>query len=101
MATLNAAQIKTKMGQVPNEIIEGTKYFTTATASVEKNGLPADRAEVDRMFTSGRMRHDKVHNAFTECAQNDKELAKNYPKIVEAKKSFSTKWADYRKLLGK
>ena len=101
MAKLTPEQVKTKMAQVDKDVIEGTRFYDTATAKVKHDGLPAARAEVDRMFESARMRHDKVHEAFTEAAQNDKELAKHYVKTVAAKKIYSAKWAAYRKLLGK
>ena len=101
MAKLTPEQVKKKMAQIDIDMLEGNRFYDAAIAKVKKDGLPAARPEVDRMFDSGRMRHDKVHEAFTESAQNDKELAKHYPKTVAAKKLYSAKWATYRKLLGK
>ena len=68
----------------------------------KREGKPADKDEVGRMFESGRMRHDKVHNAFTALLQKDKAFTReNFGAFFTKKDAFSTLWANYRKLLGK
>ena len=84
------------------DITDGTTFLTSATANVKTKGKPANPEEVNRMFDSGRMRHDKVHNAFTALLQKDKGFTReNFGAFFTKKDAFSKLWADYRKLLGK
>jgi hypothetical protein len=71
-------------------------------ASVKSKGLPADQIEINRMFDSARMRHDKVHEAFTDRVQKDKAFTRaTQAAFFKKKEDFSKLWADYRKLLKK
>jgi hypothetical protein len=88
--------------QMEKDMVEGTRFFTTAIANVKSKGRPADALEVNRMFESGRMRHDKVNDVFTERVQKDKTFTRATKGAFFTKKdAFSKLWADYRKLLGK
>ena len=86
---------------IPNmekAITEFTKFFNTAIASVKSKGPPTDKVEGNRMFDSARMRHDKVHELFTERLQKDKSFnEKGYPDLFKDKKAFSSLYAVYRK----
>ncbi len=95
---------KAAVTPMEKDLTEGTAFLTTATATatVKTQGKPADKEEVNRMFESGRMRHDKVHNAFTALLQKDKAFTReNFSAFFTKKDAFSKLWADYRKLLGK
>ena len=88
--------------QMEKDMVEGGKFFTTAIATVKAKGRPNDTVEVNRMFDSGRMRHDKVHEAFTELIQKDKTVTRASKAAFFTKKdAFSKQWAEYRKLLGR
>jgi hypothetical protein len=68
----NNPTTKAAVAKMDQDIKDGATYFTSAIATVKAKGKPADRAEVNRMFDSGRMRHDKVHESFTELVQKEK-----------------------------
>src|SRR2546421_537453 len=77
---------------------DGAKYFTAAAANLKSKGVPGDREEVNRMFDSGRMRHDKVHNAFTTLLQKDKAFTRgNFATVFTKKDAYSKMWMEYRK----
>jgi len=93
---------KAAVVKMEKDITEGSAYYTTAIKSIQTKGLPANRDEVNRMFDSGRMRHDKVHTPYTTQLQKDKAFTKaNFAAFFTKKETFSKQWADYRKLLGR
>jgi hypothetical protein len=93
--------LKAKVAPIEKDIADGTAFVTTATATVKSKGKPADREEVNRMFQSMRMRHDKVHEAFTKLLQTDKNFTKaNFASTFAKKEAFTKLCMDYRKLLG-
>ena len=88
--------------QMTTDMAAGTTFLNSAIASVKSKGLPADQIEINRMFDSARMRHDKVHEAFTERVQKDKAFTRaTQAAFFKKKDDFSKLWADYRKLLKK
>jgi hypothetical protein len=88
--------------QMNTDMAAGTTFLKSAMASVKSKGLPADQIEVNRMFDSARMRHDKVHEEFTERVQKDKAFTRaTQAAFFKKKDEFSKLWADYRKLLKK
>jgi hypothetical protein len=88
--------------QMETDMTAGTTFLKNAIASVKSKGLPADQNEVNRMFDSGRMRHDKVHEEFTDRVQKDKSFTRaTQLAFFKKKEDFSKLWADYRKLLKK
>ena len=78
---------------------QALSYYESAIKSVQKDGLPRDGDEVDRMFESGRMRHDKVHLPWTELIRRHPDLTKIYKEAAKQKEKVDTQWAAYRKLL--
>ncbi|HVT80471.1 MAG TPA: hypothetical protein VHM90_07425 [Phycisphaerae bacterium] len=93
---------KSAVAAMEKDLADGATFLTTATNTVKSKGKPADKEEVNRMFESGRMRHDKVHNAHTALLQKDKAFTReNFGAFFTKKDAFSKLWADYRKLLGK
>jgi hypothetical protein len=90
------------IAQMTTDMAAGTTFLNSAIASVKSKGLPADQTEVNRMFASARMRHDKVHEEFTERVQKDKAFTRaTQAAFFKKKDDFSKLWADYRKLLKK
>ena len=90
------------IAQMNTDMVAGTTFLKNAMASVKSKGLPADQIEINRMFDSARMRHDKVHEAFTERVQKDKAFTRaTQAAFFKKKDDFSKLWADYRKLLKK
>jgi hypothetical protein len=86
--------------QMTTDMAAGTTFLKNAIASVKSKGLPSDPIEVNRMFDSARMRHDKVHEEFTERMQKDKGFTRaTQAAFFKKKEDFSKLWADYRKLL--
>ena len=103
-AALNpeAATTKAGLATVGKDMSDGSTFLKTATANVKAKGKPSDKIEVNRMFDSGRMRHDKVHEWFTERLQKDKSFTRaSYGTLFAQKDAFSKLWAEYRKLLGR
>ena len=99
---LDLTAAKSAVGTMEKDMTDGTTFLTTATATVKSKGKPADKDEVNRMFESGRMRHDKVHTAYTSLLQKDKAFTReNFGTFFTKKDAFSTLWANYRKLLGR
>lgn len=99
---LDLTAAKSAVAAMEKNLVDGTTFLTTATASVKSKGKPADKEEVNRMFESGRMRHDRVHEAFTQLLQKDKAFTReNFSAFFAKKDAFSKLWGDYRKLLGK
>jgi hypothetical protein len=99
---LDLTAAKTAVAAMEKNLIDGTTFLTTATATVKSKGKPADKEEVNRMFESGRMRHDRVHEAFTMLLQKDKAFTReNFSAFFAKKEAFSKLWGDYRKLLGR
>jgi hypothetical protein len=93
---------KALVPQLIKDMADGTAFYNSAIATVKSKGKPANPIEVNRMFDSARMRHDKVHNVFTERAQKDKTFIRdNYKDLFTKKDAFSKLWGEYRKLLGK
>ena len=93
---------KTAVLKMEVDISAGSTYFTTATKTLKAKGLPEDREEVNRMFESGRLRHDKVHTPYTALPQKDKGLTKaNFAAFFAKKEAFTKQWGEYRKLLGR
>jgi hypothetical protein len=74
-------------------------YYASAIKSVKKDGLPLDEIEQRRMFESGRMRHDKLHEAWGVAIRSDKEFSKKYKDVAKLKKELDDAWAEYRSLL--
>src|SRR5436189_102434 len=75
---------------------DGAAFVTTATATVKSKGLPKtkegmpDKNAVDSMFQSMRMRHDKVHEAFTKLLQTNKNFTKaNFGSTFAKKEAFT------------
>jgi hypothetical protein len=98
----NNPTTKAAVAKMDKDIKDGAKYFTTAIATVKAKGKPADRIEVNRMFDSGRMRHDKVHESFTELVQKEKGFTRStFATVFREKDDFSKQWQEYRKLLGR
>jgi len=87
---------------IEKDINDGTAFVNTAMATVKAKGKPADPEEVNRMFQSMRMRHDKVHEAYTKLLQTDKDFTKaNFGPFFAKKDAFTKLCMEYRKLLGK
>jgi hypothetical protein len=80
-------------------IPKAMSYYTSAIKSVKKDGLPFDEIEQRRMFESGRMRHDKIHEAWGYAVRHDKEFTKKYKDVANLKKELDDAWAEYRSLL--
>jgi len=98
----NNPTTKAAVAKMDKDIKDGAKYFTAAIATVKAKGKPADRIEVNRMFDSGRMRHDKVHESFTELIQKEKGFTRaTFATVFKEKDDFSKQWLEYRKLLGR
>jgi hypothetical protein len=76
-------------------------YYASALSSLKKDGLPRDPEEVTRMFESGRMRHDKIHEPYTKAIQVDKAFTTKYKDVAALKKQIDDAWADYRRALEK
>jgi hypothetical protein len=76
-------------------------YFTSALSSIKKNGLPLDPEEVTRMFESGRLRHDKIHEPYTKAIRVDKAFSTKYKDVAELKKQIDDAWGEYRQALEK
>ncbi len=94
--------LKAKVALIEKDINDSTTFVNTATATVKAKGKPADPEEVNRMFQSMRMRHDKVHEAFTKLLQSDKEFTKaNFGTFFAKKEAFTKLCMAYRTLLGK
>ncbi len=86
--------------QMNTDMAAGTTFLKNAIASVKSKGLPKDPIEVNRMFESARLRHDKVHEEFTERVQRDKAFTRaTQADFFKKKEDFSKLWAEYRKLL--
>ncbi|MGN6366716.1 MAG: hypothetical protein ACTHN5_00365 [Phycisphaerae bacterium] len=100
-APVDLGPLKAKAAAIEKDIADGTNFVTIATSTVKSKGKPADREEVNRMFQSMRMRHDKVHEAFTALLQKDKNFTKaNFGGTFAKKDAFTKLCMDYRKLLG-
>jgi len=94
--------LKAKVAVIEKDINDGTAFVNTAMATVKAKGKPADPEEVNRMFQSMRMRHDKVHEAYTKLLQTDKDFTKaNFGPFFAKKDAFTKLCMEYRKLLGK
>ena len=106
-AAPDLSALKGKAAAIEKDIAEGTTFVTTATATVKSKGLPqkdgvTDAKAVDGMFQSMRMRHDKVHEAFTALLQKDKNFTKaNFAGTFSKKEAFTKLCMEYRKMLGK
>jgi hypothetical protein len=87
--------------QLAVDIAAALKYYESALKFLKEKGKPADQEEVGRMFESGRMRHDKVHEPYGEAIRLDKAFATKYPKVVADQKKVSEAWAAYRRALGR
>ena len=70
-------------------------YLDSAIKSVNKDGLPRDPIEVNRMFESGRMRHDKVVLAWNKAIQSDRAFTTKYKQLATDKAKIDTLWATY------
>ena len=82
------------------DMIEGTTYYTNAMKTIHDKGLPAKKEEVDRMFASGRLRHDKVNTPFTELLQKNKLFTRaHFQHTFQEKDAFTKKWGEYRAAL--
>ena len=93
--------LKAPVAAMEKDIADGAGFVTTAMATVKAKGKPANPIEVNRMFQSMRMRHDKVHEAFTALLQKNKDFTKaNFGPFFAKKETFTKLCADYRKLLG-
>jgi|SRR5579859_853531 len=78
------------------DVKEATRYLDSAIKSVAKDGLPHDPIEVNRMFESGRMRHDKVVLAWNKAIQSDRAFTTKYKTLATDKTKMDTLWAAYR-----
>ncbi len=78
------------------DIAAGLKYYESAINSVKTKGLPPDDREVNRMFDSGRMRHEKVHLAWNKLILADRDFVKKYAQLARDKQKLDTQWATYR-----
>jgi hypothetical protein len=87
--------------QLAVDIAAALKYYESALKFLKEKGKPADQEEVGRMFESGRMRHDKVHEPYGEAIRLDKAFATKYPKVAADQKKVSEAWAAYRRALGR
>jgi hypothetical protein len=101
-AAPDLGQAKAAVVKMEVDIAAGATFFNTAITTVKSKGLPAKKDEVNRMFDSARMRHDKVATPYTALLQKDKAFTKtNFAAFFTKKEAFSKQWADYRKLLGR
>ena len=80
-------------------IPKAMSYYESAIQSVKQRGLPADEGELRRMFDSGRMRHEKIHEAWGVAIRGDKEFTKKYKDVAALKEKLDDAWAEYRRLL--
>jgi hypothetical protein len=81
------------------DIAAGLDYYESAINSVKREGLPADDHEVNRMFDSGRMRHEKAHLAWNKLILADRDFVKKYAQVARDKQKLDTQWAAYRQAI--
>lgn len=82
--------------QMARDIKDGLAYYESAIRSVKTEGLPPDDHEVNRMFDSGRRRHEKVHLPWNKVLLADKAFTKKYAALARDKAKLDTQWAAYR-----
>lgn len=75
------------------------EYFESANAYLKKNGPPSDPLEQRRMFESGRMRHDKLHEAWGQAVRGDKEFTKKYADVAKLNKELEVAYSIFRRYL--
>jgi hypothetical protein len=76
-------------------------YFTSALAALKTKGKPASSIEVTRMFSSGRMRMEKLDVGYLKAVKLDKSYITRHADVVASKKKVDAQWAEYKKKLGK
>lgn len=89
-------KIDKEVKKIKAAIPDAMKYYASALKYIEKKGVPADREEVNRMFESARMRHDRIHLPYTELIRQDKAFATKYKELVADKKKLDDAYAAVR-----
>ena len=82
--------------QMDKDTTDALRYFESAIASVKREGLPVDDHEVNRMFESGRRRHDKVVVPYNKAILARRDFATVYSSFMTKKEKLDTQWAAYR-----
>jgi hypothetical protein len=70
-------------------------YLESANQSIAREGLPRDPLEVDRMYESGRMRHDKVVNNWNKAIRSDQAFKTKYKTVAADKEKCDKLWGTY------
>ncbi len=83
------------------DVAEAKRYFESALATIKSKGKPSDPVEVNRMFSSGRMRTEKVTKNYLLAIKLDSAFATKFAAVAADKKKVDEQWAAYRKALGK
>ncbi len=83
------------------DIAASLKYFESAMKFFKAKGVPSDKDEIDTMFASGRMRHERVHLPYNDAIQLDKAFTAKYKDVVAQKKELDKAWAEFRTKLNK
>jgi hypothetical protein len=100
-SALDLSAARSAVARMDRDLSDGSAYFVRASATVKAKGVPVNREEVNRMFQSARMRHDKVMLPLTELLQKDKSFTRaNFGQFFARKDNFTKLYSDYRKLLG-
>jgi hypothetical protein len=99
--TASADQVKKNLEvdnlakQIAVDVKACLSYLESAIKSVNKDGLPRDPIEVNRMYESGRMRHDKVVTNWNKAIRMDPKFSAKYKVVAADKVKSDTLWGTY------
>ena len=101
LAANQAREADKLLPTIKTDLTAAATYFTSALAALKSKGKPRDPVEVTRMFSSGRMRTEKLDTGYLKAVKLDKTFSVRHADVASSKKKVDAQWAEYKKNLGK